>query len=228
MSISLTIYDVFGNLIPGLLYLYVINAALMAFHQPAIDLNQLDKAYNLVLVLAIAFVLGHVFNDFTHDKWFRIFFRESMRISALENVKKKFPEKTIDFQPGDADSIFVIIRHHTLEVSRSLEVYRVNSIMLRNVSFGSALYSFLQFVLIFTDTAFWLSHVLMMGLGVCLCVLSLYRTKKFRFWYYRDLFYEGLNYGNNVTEVLEASRKITAEQAERAARADKIKRVHGG
>ncbi len=61
----------------------------------------------------------------------------------------------------------------------------------------------------------------MAGLGILATILGLYQSKYFDFWFHREIFYEALDYGSSLEEVLNVSRKITAGEAERPAKTSK-------
>ena len=58
MSISLSFYDVFSNIVPGLIYLFTINELLRTFNKAQVDLLQASTSGQVLFIVLIAFVLG--------------------------------------------------------------------------------------------------------------------------------------------------------------------------
>ena len=216
MSITPSIYDFFGNLIPGLLYLYVLNEALIAFHLRAIDLRQLDQLPNLVLVGLAAYLCGVLADAINHRIWYSLFDRVKMDAAALASVKRHYKGSEIRFSPIDSRALFAVIRHHTPEIAKTLENNQAKKIMLSNVSLGAALFAALQIILAVREGSP-LPYLIMAGLGILASVMGILRAQKALYWFNRDVFYEALNYGTSLEEVLAVSRKLIARPSEEAA-----------
>lgn len=212
MSISLTIYDIFSNLIPGVLVLYVINELLIILKLRAIDLSQLDQAPNLILVAILAYITGHLINAISYQWWYVHFSPKALDEIALEKIKRQNPNLAVEFDPVDHKMLLSVIRHHSSELSNILERARAMYMMLRNVSLGAALFAMLQVVQAFI-TGQYLTYLPIAAVGMIGSALALHQGKKNERWFYRDIFREGLNYGTNIEEVMNVSRGITRQKS---------------
>jgi hypothetical protein len=212
MSITLGLYDLYANLIPGLLYLYIINDALFKFKQVYIDLAQLDKLPNLILVTAAAFVLGHIFNDISYRYWYRKLSPKTPDTLAIEHLKSQYPEIPILYKINETKLLLGIIRHNNMSLANLIEKHNANFIMLRNISLGLCLYALLQLIVILqTGTAF--PYLTQMILAIVLSALAFRRCQNYDRWYNRDIIREALNYGSSLSEVLSISRRIVLQNA---------------
>ncbi len=215
MSISFGIYDFFGNLIPGLLYLYGINESLRALNQSYLDLANLDKFGPLVLVGVCAYILGHLANSFTYSYWYRLFYRKSISQQVLAEYRERYPNVKISFGLHGTGLLLSIIRYHKPEQAETIERLRANYIMLRKISFGLALYVVLNMVLSI-QAGNRLPYAIQAGMGVLFSALALLQAHKNDIWYYRDIFYASLNLGSCVEEVLETSRHLVLQSQQRS------------
>jgi hypothetical protein len=212
MSITLGLYDLFANLIPGLLYLYVINEALHEANLGYIDLAQLDKLPNLILVAVAAFVLGHLFNTLSYRYWYHLFAPKPPDLLAIQHLKSQFPGVPFNFNLNETKLLLGIIRHHNIELADSLERHNANSIMMRNISLGLFLYALLQIIAILqTGIAF--PYLIQIILSVALSAMALKQCRNYDRWYNRDIIKEALNYGSSLNEVLSVSRRIVLQKA---------------
>lgn len=213
MSISLGIYDIFANLLPGLLYLFAINEILKSLKLTHMELN--SQTFNLesFIVLALGYLLGHVFNAFTYGGWYRVFYRSrargntyaSARTRALNNIKRDYSHLKTKFQPHDAELLFNAIQVKNKELADRIESTRANAIMMRNISFGLFLLSIAQIIYFFSNNYFWGFSTMAV---VCLfgSAASLYQAAKYYEWFYKDVFLTAVNYGDSLQEVVKAVR----------------------
>jgi hypothetical protein len=110
MSISLSLYDVFSNIVPGLIYLFAINELLRAFGKSQVDLLQASTSGQTLLIILIAFILGHLFTTFTYEGWYRLLIKPHEDKFALEKTSSRFPELEINFRPSHTELLLSIIQ----------------------------------------------------------------------------------------------------------------------
>lgn len=218
MSISLSIYDVFANLLPGLLYLFAINEFLKSVGGERLDpTTAFPNVVSTIGILAVAYLLGHLFNALTYNNWYLRYYnhgsvhthpRDSMETDnglALKSLRSFYADGDFDkFQPGDTDMLFNAIRVKNKELADRIEVSRVNAIMMRNVSFGLFILGLVEIILLIQRTT------LMHGLAAVACLvasrLALAQTSKYYFWFYRDVFQVATLYGKSLKEVVAKTR----------------------
>jgi len=136
MSVSLSLYDVFSNIVPGFIYLFAINELLRAFGKSQANLLQASTSGQILFIILGAFVLGHLCTTFTYEGWYKLFVRRYDDKLALEKTISRFPELKINFKYMDSDLLLSIIQSRDKDVAARIEGYRANAIMMRNISFG--------------------------------------------------------------------------------------------
>ena len=95
MSVSLSLYDVFSNIVPGFIYLFAINELLRTFGRSDVDLLQASSGQVLFIILA-AFVLGQLCTTFTYEGWYKLFVKRPENQEALQKAVARFPELKIN------------------------------------------------------------------------------------------------------------------------------------
>jgi hypothetical protein len=205
MSISLSLYDVFSNIVPGLIYLFAINELLKTLGVSRADLLQVSSGQTLFIIL-IAFVLGQLFSTFTYEGWYRLFIRKFEDQTALERTIARFPELKIKFKPGDTELLLSAIQSRDKATAERIEGYRANAIMMRNISFGFFLIGLVEL------TRFFLNNFDFVLLGIALILfiasrIALRGASRFYGWFYRDIFRISALYGSTYLDVVNHFRK---------------------
>ena len=218
MSISLSIYDLFANLLPGLLYLFAINEILKSLGGKYMELNDATFNAGSLLILALGYILGHIFNSFTYRGWYMLLYRyrkeegrerdhaKSDGGKALHSLQKLYPDIKMRFYPRDADLLFNAIQIMNKELADRIEVLRANAIMMRNISFGLFLLAVAELIN-FVGQGFLFEYL---GIGVvCLfgSAISLFQTSKYYEWFYKDVFRTSIHYGDSLQAVVNRIRK---------------------
>jgi hypothetical protein len=207
MSLNLGLYDVFANIVPGLVYLSLMYEI---FEFLKIDIKYSSIASNSFLViglLVLALMLGHILNRISYTIWFRKFesYGASRKI-VQESLIIHHPE--LNFEADDAELLLAIIKHNDFQLSERIESNRANGIMMRNLSFGFILHTIMSVAFMLRD-GLSIGYIAYLVGTFLFCILSVQRAKDFIRWFYRDIFLEAINYGDTTTEVLRASRRKT-------------------
>jgi hypothetical protein len=205
MTINLGLYDVFTNIVPGFLYLYVIIEFMRMFGWRTMDLTQIDTIGSLLFVTVVSFILGHIIGAITYNYWYKLFSRKDPPTLALAELRELYPDIKFDFKPDDNELIFAVIRHHDKAVAEKIEIARVNSIMLRSISLGLFLYGILQIWL--TIERQQLLYLVIAFIAMLCSAISLRRSATFYKWFFTNIFLEALNYGSSAREVLATSKR---------------------
>jgi hypothetical protein len=217
MSITLSIYDVFANLLPGLLYLFAINEFFKSIGLNHIDQADLTAMPQTLGALTLGYILGHLFNTFTYTGWYKLIYRNGSdqdrnnqkgdNGKALDSLRKQYPDLNFkSFFPRDADLLFSAIQIKNKELADRIETTRVTAIMMRNISFGLSLLGVVELIN-FVNSQFPLYHL---GLGlVCLVgsMAALMQTSKYYQWFYKDVFRIAALYGDSLHSVVNLFRK---------------------
>ena len=212
MSISLSFYDVFSNIVPGLIYLFTINELLRTFNKAQVDLLQASTSGQVLFIVLIAFVLGHLFTTFTFEGWYKLFIRQYEDKLAIEKILSQYPELKINFKPTDTDLLFAIIRSRDNIIAERIEGFRANAIMMRNISFGLFLIGLLEL------SKFFINNYVVDFLGIAILAfifsgIALRGAFRFYKWFYKDIFRISAIYGSTYLDVVKKFRKeVTAKK----------------
>lgn len=210
MSISLGIYDIFANAIPGLFYLFVFNEIARASGFRAVDLASIDNLGLIVVVGLAAYVAGHILDYVCVRWWFRLFYRQSHSVSGLESLSKNYPDIKIKFKPSEASLLLSVLRHEKLDVANEIERNKVICILLRNISFASVLFACLELFLTF-QYGFSLPDLVATIIAVMVSYIAIRRSDIFNTWHYHLIYEYSVIRGNSLQEVLK-SVKATQKQ----------------
>ena len=220
MPISLGIYDVFANLLPGVLYLFAINEILKALGAKHMQLTSETFTLESFIILALGYLLGHIFNSFTYRGWYRLFFRyprgydrnrnnsrseHGVNEKALGSLKRLYPDLKLKFSPRDADLLFNAIQIRNKDLADRIETTRANAIMMRNISFGLFLLG-IAGVINFINQNYsltFLAITLACWLG---SIVSIIQTSKYYEWFYKDVFRTAILYGDSIQAVVDKIR----------------------
>jgi hypothetical protein len=212
MSISLSLYDVFSNIVPGLIYLFTINELLRTFHKAHIDLLQASTSGQILFIILAAFVLGHLFTTFTFGGWYKLFVKQYEDKLAIEKISSQYPELKINFKPTDTDLLFTVIRSRDHIIAERIEGFRANAIMMRNISFGLFLIGLVEL------SKFFINNYVVDFLGIAILSfifsgIALRGAFRFYKWFYRDIIRISAVYGSTYLEVVKKFQiEVTAKK----------------
>jgi hypothetical protein len=210
VSSVLGYYNILAHVIPGLLYLYILNEVCRIGDLPYLKLN-LSASANLpaailaveiIAVVLAAFVISHLLEPIAA----RILFLavgKKPRIDSLNRLKRIHPTIKIDFTFDEIDILHTVIQHRNPEVSRMIEQYQALSVMLRNLSVGFFLLGALQFTVLLLGGDW--SRAIFGILAILLSIVAISRSITNRMWSYNIIYEAALEYGSNLEEVIENS-----------------------
>ncbi len=215
MSISLSIYDVFANLLPGLVYLFAINEFIKSIGYKGMDVSTLPSSAQTIGILFIGYLLGHLFNALTYNGWYLLFYRESsyhdrnnMKSDsgkALTSLRNQYPDLDFgNFMPRDSDILFSALQVNNKDLAERIEITRVTAIMMRNVSFGLFIFGMVEIIYAVRDAS--LNNILIVLACVIASRLSLTQTAKYYHWFFKDVFRIAALYGKSSSEVVNKLR----------------------
>jgi len=227
MSISLSIYDVFANLLPGLVYLFAINEFTKSIGYKGVDISSLPSSAQIIGILFIGYLLGHLFNALTYNGWYLLFYRESSHHDrnnlqsdsgkALISLRNQYPELNFDsFLPRDSDILFSALQVNDKELAARIELTRVTAIMMRNVSFGIFIVGMVEIIYAVSEAS--LTNVLIAVACVVASWLALSQTTKYYHWFFKDVFLFAALYGKSSSEVV---NKLRGESNPKVSRSKK-------
>jgi hypothetical protein len=212
MSITLGIYDLFSYLIPGMLYLYVINEFIKLLKWPYIDISAVLQSgssapgtVTVMLLLVVAYFVGNLFEiirSILLDKW--LYFGAPDR--ALAKIRRRLAHANIKVEFNYDDwSLFqegLLVRND--DKLGDAERNKANALMMRNFSFGAFLYAVVQLVS-FIQAPGDTYQLALIALGVVVGLLCYQRARRFDEWHYRTIYSQALMYGPSLKAFLENS-----------------------
>ncbi|MBV6400382.1 MAG: hypothetical protein CNIPEHKO_00667 [Anaerolineales bacterium] len=217
MSITLGIYDFFAYLIPGLLYLFVFNELLRsvgwrffdayAWFQYIQTSNALFLIPILIPLLIGAYIIGHVLEPIAITFvgfFYRLRNSKRVVVNCIDILEQRYPDLTIRFEPDDWEILFTFIRQRNIEMARVIDKFQADSIMLRNIAFGSFTLSFIQIGVFISNQK--LESLINSLIALLFCLLTMLRSIQFRTWFFTDIFEAALEYGTSLKEVASYNR----------------------
>jgi hypothetical protein len=202
MNIRLGVYEIFSRIVPGGLYLAAVGQLLHILGLYTFDLQTISE---LPLLLSIAILLGAYSIGGAMDRlaivWFRLFAPRGTHGRVFESIRRQYGKRWhLDFTGEDWNLLLSHIRTRDFELAAELDRYNAVSIMLRNVSLALTL---ICFNLLFqsVQTASWTYALLALGLFLT-AILLILESKKFREWYYDNIFRTALGYRIEMEELI--------------------------
>lgn len=177
MSLTLGIYDVFSYMLPGSVYLIII------FHQfnwaKNILQNQIQLGW-IVAFLGLSYVTGILFDYLAVVLWYRFFATKNLHLSELEKFKRNNPNLEIRFTDKQWAVLQSYASLHSNENTHT-DRYATQKIMLRNISFGLLILTFIHLFLFFTNQYSELNLIVFLG-AFFLSIISGKSAQKFDHW----------------------------------------------
>jgi hypothetical protein len=204
---TLGFYNFLSYIIPGLLYLYVINGFAQLFRWQSIDITTLfqngEAAPGLLTVVVIllgGFVVAQLLEPIANFIFHKLFVRRDIAIDGFELFRKKNNSLEIKFKPTDFELLFTIIRQRNTEIARPIEQFQAQSIMFRNLSFGLLLLSILEIASYFEYQSIEFGIIGLLALWMSW--IAHQRSNKFRIWFFERIFEASMDYGNSIEKVV--------------------------
>jgi hypothetical protein len=214
MSVSLSLYDVFSNIVPGLIYLFTVNELLKVFGKSQIDLLQASTSGQILFIILAAFVLGHLFTTFTYEGWYKLFIKRYDDKLALDKVVTRYPDLKINFKPTDSELLFSVIRSRDKTITERIEGFRANAIMMRNISFGLFLIGVVELTKFFIEK-YALGFLGIAVLSFVFSGIALRGASRFYKWFYYDVFRISAIYGSTSLEIVKKFRNDVAAKKDK-------------
>src|SRR5574341_459412 len=210
MSVPLGLYDVFSYFIPGVLYLFTINELLRIVGWNFVDVVSWIKSesapstFIVFQIIVCAYVVGHILDPMANTFFLRIINRVRKLVPASEVAlrwqRELHPKLDIKFEAQDWFLLYNLISQRNIEVARDIDKYQADSIMMRNIAFGSFLLFCVQIGGYFSAHK---SIFLINGLvAVLVSIFAYLRSIEFRTWYFSRIFEASLEYGLSLEKVV--------------------------
>jgi len=202
MSINLGIYDVFANIVPGFIYLYVVNEYLKEFGQPSLDLSSENSLLQFSFLFILAYLIGHIMDYVSYRLWFLRFYGRFEERTAYKQFKERYPELDVTFKPEQFSLLFTIIRQKDSQLADNIDRNKVTCIMLRNASFALILFSILEFYRAFAHGFDIIALLLAIG-AVAGSIIALRQAERLDHYFYRLIFENAALEGKNLESIIQ-------------------------
>jgi hypothetical protein len=206
MSFTLGLYDLFANIIPGFIYLFIVNETLREFGLVHIDVTTIDNLSYFLLLGVVAYLVGHNMDFLSYRLWVRVFYRDHPEDRAYKQFRSIYPELEIQVNPRHVQLFFGAIKFAKPELANDIEKNKVICLMLRNVSFASILF-FVSESLIILFTGFSWMNLTIAILSLIASLVTLKRADMFNVLFYKMVFEHVSLFGNNLQEIVNYNRK---------------------
>jgi hypothetical protein len=212
MSIAIGLYDLFSYLIPGILYLYVLNETLGVMRWQYLDPAKLtfggDSGPSLLAIALFAigaYVAGHIF-DQLRSMLLDSRMYNGVADRALRKIERRLSHSNIDhaFTPDDWSILQEGLKVRNQDLVGEAERFKAEGLMLRNLSFGLFLYGLIQLLQFVMQLDQWY-HWLLFVIGLAASFLAHRRAGRFDEWFYRTIYSQALTYGASLKEFLNNS-----------------------
>ncbi len=210
MSINLGIYDVFANIVPGLVYLYVLNEYLRAFNRANLDLSSTYNLPQFLLLIILAYLVGYIMDYVSYHLWFLRFYSRHEECMAYQQFKERYPELDVVFVPEQSSLLFTIIRQKSQQLADSIDKNKVVSLMLRNTSFALILLLPLELYFAFANrfNIFDLTVNFLMAIGSVIgSLIALRQAERFDHYFYRLIFENAALEGKDLKSIVSKINK---------------------
>ena len=207
MSFTLGVYELFAYIVPGILYLYVVNEFLKLFTLSYIEFKNFDNIAATVLFILFSYILGQLF-DFIADKWRRWRQPKEGNLDSIERLKRHHPKSNVNFLPQDSAFLLSLIRRDYPDVATTADRSKALSKMLQNISLGLLFYTLFQLAS-FVLTGFSIGHLLIALLALIFGLLAKRRSQRYNRWYYDHIYETALTYGSDTDKII---KKIQSDR----------------
>ena len=123
---------------------------------------------------------------------------------SLVSIKGRYPELNVQFHSKDWSTLFVLIRLRNLEVSKFIDKFNADAIMLRNIAFSLLLFSINCFVGFIINKQWYFFTIAVAS--IVLSILARSRSNDFRLRFFKHIYRASLEYGLSVKEVIEYNK----------------------
>lgn len=211
MSIALGIYEVFANIIPGFVYLFVFYNLVIVLGTSPWNVNTVNVdllPYYGLMLLGLAYIVGHVMDFVSYRLWIRVLYRQFSEFKAYKQFQEKYSELGVTFKPEQAPLLFNIIRQNNYQLSLDIEKNKVICVMLRNISFGL----FLLFIILIYGTfkaGFYYPALMYALMSLVASIVTVRRGELMNEYYYRLIFENAAIYGKDLTAMMSKGKSNT-------------------
>lgn len=210
MSITLGFYDLFANVVPGFIYLFIFNESLRQLGFAHLAVAEVDNLTYFFLLAAFAYLLGHIMDFVAHRAWVRLFYRGHAEERAYGQFRSIYPELQVELNPRHVHLFFGAIKYARPELTDGIERNKVISLMLRNVSFASILFFIFEVMMVLLKGFSWTTLAMAM-LSLFVAIVTLRRADLFNVLFYKMVFEHAVLFGEDLEEIVNYHRKSTSE-----------------
>lgn len=204
---SMSVILFLANIIPGLLYLYVLNEFARLLHWRSVDVAVLFQngqsapgLLTVIVILLASLVVAQLLEPVAKFVFLRFSSRKDFAKVGLELVQEKNKPLKIKFESGEFELLYTILVQRNAQISRNIEHFQAQSLMFRHLSFGLLLFSILEFINYFSYHS--VEYIVAGFLAFWMCWIAHRRSNKHRIWFFERIFEASMDYGSSLEEVV--------------------------
>jgi hypothetical protein len=216
MSIQIGVYDFFSYTIPGVLYLA---SAFFFTRIFGVDYGSVDlSSVPTVIVYAVgaaltAYILGIIMDPIVNKTWFRLFQIDDFNARIEKNYwSDEYPVRT-GFDIQFAYVLYSLIKKEYPDAKNDIEKFKVNSIMLRNISFGLFLFAIDLLVMLCVQGFVWYVLVLSILL-IIFAVVAGYQSVEFNIWFFSGIYQASVSEVFDIETLFPKGQPYTHDEVE--------------
>ena len=210
MSITVGFYDLFANIVPGFIYLFIFNESLRQLGLAHLDVTDIDNLTYFFVLAAFAYLLGHIMDFVAHRLWVRIFYHDRAEERAYGQFRSIYPELQVELNPRHVHLFFGAIKYARPELTDGIERNKVISLMLRNVSFAFILFFISEIIIVLWKGFSWLNLSMVM-ISLIISIVTLRRADLFNVLFYKMIFEHVVLFGEDLEEIVNYHRKASSK-----------------
>ncbi len=209
MAITIGLYDLLSYIVPGALYLFILNDFLRLIGWQYVDIFSLTQSQNkfglleLAVFVFVAYLAGNIVEAIRSVILDRQLYYD-VAGKTLEKLQRQlsYSDLHIDFEIHDWPILQEVLQVRSPNILQSNERFKANALMMRNFSFAAFLYALVQFAL-FLEQNSSTQYLVFSLLSLLVMYLTYRRSRRFDEWNYRAIYSQALAYGSNLKEFLE-------------------------
>lgn len=215
MSITFGIYDFFSFMIPGFLYLYVIYDGLQLSGIAKLDFTKLIGIPEFIILAFLSYIVGHLMDIISLELWYKRLKRHPSSGDGLQQIKNQSPSISIKFEREEWAALFYILHQRDYSAIQTIDKYKADALMMRNLSFGFFLLALVKTVSLFIlkpdQTA-----ILILVVSILFSIATFRRSMRYDAWYYRAIFGQALAYGTSLKDVIAYKKQKSSTEKQKS------------
>jgi hypothetical protein len=135
------------------------------------------------------------------ELWYKRFKRHPASEDGLKMLKYQSPSISIKFEHEEWAALFYILHQRNYSAIQTIDKYKADALMMRNLSFGFFLLVVVQSASLFMSKPSAMT-ILILIVALIFSITTFRRSMRYDRWYYRAIFGQALAYGTSLKDVI--------------------------